>query len=42
VHSGFRLTHGVLGFYFHVVSASHTASHVDHRIEAFIASFAEQ
>jgi hypothetical protein len=40
VHSGTRLTHGVLGFCFTVVSASHPPHVVDARVEEFIADFA--
>ena len=41
VHSGVRLTHGVLGFCFTVVSAKFPSQHLDARIETFIKSFYE-
>ena len=39
VQSGVRLTHGVLGFCFTVVSAKFPSEHCDARVEAFIQSF---
>jgi hypothetical protein len=39
VHSGGRLTHGVLGFCVVVVSAAYPADYVEGRIEAFLAAF---
>ncbi len=42
VHTGTRLTHGVLGFCVVVVSASHTAAQVDERVDAFLVEFADK
>jgi hypothetical protein len=39
VHSGSRLTHGVLGFCVVVVSAAYGVDHVEGRVEAFLAEF---
>ncbi|KAI8472962.1 MAG: Metalloenzyme, LuxS/M16 peptidase-like protein [Monoraphidium minutum] len=39
VHSGSRLTHGVLGFCVVVVSAAYGVEHVEGRVEAFLASY---
>ncbi|KAK9808961.1 hypothetical protein WJX72_007074 [[Myrmecia] bisecta] len=39
VHCGVRLTHGILGFCFLVVSGVHGPAHLDARIEDFLASF---
>jgi nardilysin len=41
VYSGMRLTHGVLGFCFGVVSAKVTSEEADARIDAFISSTAQ-
>ncbi|CAL8470131.1 g9673 [Coccomyxa elongata] len=40
VHASTRLTHGILGFDFVVVSATHGPQHLDERIEAFLTAFA--
>ncbi|KAK9915769.1 hypothetical protein WJX75_003936 [Coccomyxa subellipsoidea] len=40
VHASTRLTHGILGFAFVVVSATYGPGHVDERIETFLRGFA--
>jgi hypothetical protein len=42
VHTGTRLTHGVLGVCAVVVSAKFPPDHVDQRVEAFLGSFEER
>ena len=37
VYSGMRMTHGVLGFCFGIVSAKFHSEHLESRIEAFLA-----
>ena len=39
VHSGMRLTHGVLGFAVVVVSAAHGPEYLDARVDAFLNSY---
>ncbi|GAB4823775.1 hypothetical protein N2152v2_010821 [Parachlorella kessleri] len=42
VHSGMRLTHGILGFCVVIMSGVHGPAYLDSRIEAFLEGFAER